>query len=442
MSSDRMSSPAIVVHELSKRYRLGTRRSDYGSLRESVARAAARPVNRLLGRTPAPTAAGYLWALRDVSFEIMPGETVGIIGRNGAGKSTLLKVLSRITRPTAGWVEVRGRVGSLLEVGTGFHPELTGSENIFLNGAILGMKKMEIRRRFDDIVDFAEVHGFLDTPVKRYSSGMRVRLAFAVAAHFEPELLIVDEVLAVGDLAFQRKCIGKMGEVTAEGRTVLFVSHNTAVMQTLCRRGILLEDGAIVTDAPVGDAVAAYLRRLEQASATSLLERRDRRGWQHARLREVHVTSTDPSGILTSGAGARFRFDATATLSRMSCSFTVLDHVGNPVMTLSSLRAGPADGEASAGDGAAGGRFECLIEELPLVPGRYRVDVALHGGGHRQDEIEAAAFIEVADGLLRGRAVPAGSGPGPVVVAHRWTVPTLDGERPWTPAARDPVDAG
>ena len=201
-----------------------------------------------------------LWALRDVSFEVKRGEVVGIIGRNGAGKSTLLKILSRITEPTAGSAKIHGRVGSLLEVGTGFHPELTGRENIYLNGAILGMRRAEIERKFDEIVAFAEIERFLDTPVKRYSSGMYVRLAFAVAAHLEPEILLVDEVLAVGDAQFQKKCLGKMGDVAKEGRTVLFVSHNMVAVQTLCQRAFWLDSGQLKAQGEVGTIVTTYLR--------------------------------------------------------------------------------------------------------------------------------------------------------------------------------------
>src|SRR3954454_21147277 len=379
-----MSPPAVVASEISKRYRLGTARRGYGSLRESLADAAALPLRRLRGGARSAARGGDLWALRDVSFEIQPGETVGIIGRNGAGKSTILKVLTRITRPTSGWAEVRGRVGSLLEVGTGFHPELTGRENVYLNGAILGMRRTEIARRFVEIADFAEVDEFLDTPVKRYSSGMRVRLAFAVAAHLEPEILVVDEVLAVGDLAFQRKCLGKMGEVTAEGRTVLFVSHNLAVIRTLCRRGMFLEHGRVVADAPVGEAVSEYLGRIEEAASERLLDRGDTRGRHHVRLAQVHLLSGDPSGGLVTGAAAEFRFELTGALSRMSCSFTVLDHLGNPVMTLDSARSGPGDEEtAPEDDGRVA--FGCTIDELPLLAGRYRLDVTVRGLGHRQD---------------------------------------------------------
>src|SRR5437773_3405766 len=240
-----MSEIAIRTHELGKRYTLGLHQRGYDTLRDSIAHAARRSMQKVRGRRP-PRHGDDLWALRDLSLTIRKGEVVGLIGHNGAGKTTTLKILSRITEPSSGWADVTGRVGSLLEVGTGFHPELTGRENVFLNGAILGMRRAEIRRRFDEIVAFAEVERFLDTPVKRYSSGMQVRLAFAVAAHLESEILLVDEVLAVGDAAFQRKSLGKMGEVAQQGRTVIFVSHNLAIIQALCERGVLLERGRAV----------------------------------------------------------------------------------------------------------------------------------------------------------------------------------------------------
>jgi len=245
-----VSATAIRIEGLSKLYRLGERQR-YKSLRESIMKVLSAPFRG--DHTPAET----IWALRDVSLEIGQGEVVGVIGRNGAGKSTLLKILSRITEPTAGRVEVRGRVGSLLEVGTGFHPELTGRENIFLNGAILGMRRAEIARKFAEIVDFAEVERFLDTPVKHFSTGMYLRLAFAVAAHLEPEILLVDEVLAVGDAAFQKKCMGKMGDVARGGRTVLFVSHNLQAIAELTKRTLLIDRGALLFS---GDSYAALER--------------------------------------------------------------------------------------------------------------------------------------------------------------------------------------
>jgi lipopolysaccharide transport system ATP-binding protein len=255
--------PIIRVENLSKQYALGKRQTPYLTFRESVMQSARAPFEnlrrRMNGNGDQPK--DDFWALRDVSFEVSPGEVVGIIGRNGAGKSTLLKILSRITEPTQGKIELYGRIGSLLEVGTGFHPELTGRENIFLNGAILGMRRQEIAKKFDEIVDFAEVESFLDTPVKHYSSGMYTRLAFAVAANLEPEVLVVDEVLAVGDAEFQKKCLGKMKSVSdKEGRTVLFVSHNMAAVKSICRRGIMLKSGSLTFDGDAHSAVDFYMQ--------------------------------------------------------------------------------------------------------------------------------------------------------------------------------------
>jgi lipopolysaccharide transport system ATP-binding protein len=259
------AAPVIRCDRISKRYVLGARVAGR-TLRDTIAETVADPLRR---RDRARTEhRPPLWALRDVSLEVAEGDLLALIGRNGAGKSTLLKILARITEPTSGQARIRGRLGSLLEVGTGFHGELTGRENIYLNGAILGMRRREIERRFDEIVDFSEVERFLDTPLKRYSSGMTVRLAFAVAAHLEPEILLVDEVLAVGDIGFQRKCIGKMSAVASEGRTVVFVSHNMAVIQSLCRRGILLEAGAVAVDAPI-DETGRWSRMRPPISASA-----------------------------------------------------------------------------------------------------------------------------------------------------------------------------
>jgi lipopolysaccharide transport system ATP-binding protein len=409
-----VSTPAITVEGLSKRYILGAARSEYATLRDAI----ARPFRR---RRPDAFARSVLWALRDISFTVDAGETVGFIGRNGAGKSTLLKILSRITRPTEGGASIHGRVGSLLEVGTGFHAELTGRENIYLNGAILGLRKHEIDRRFDEIVAFAEVDEFLDTPVKRYSSGMTVRLAFAVAAHLEPEILLVDEVLAVGDLAFQRKCLGKMSEVAAEGRTVLFVSHNMAVIQALCRRGILLDRGVLREDGPVDTVVRRYLQSLEtDAVAVDLAARTDRGGWREMIVERLEITGEDETtGTLTTGRPAEFVFHATGLQHGASLAFTVHDQLGHPVATLSSARAGEAD----TTEVQSRPRFACFIDELPLVPGRYRLDLTLTGGGHIQDHVEGAAFFDVAEGLYRGRPVPAGEGRGVVTVGCRWITP-------------------
>src|SRR5438876_1088447 len=303
-----MSPEVIRGEKLSKRYEINPERHSDATLRDAIAKRAkdslqsARAVVSRNGSPPRHDARA-IWALRDVSFEIEAGDVVGIVGRNGAGKSTLLKIITRITEPTSGRVGIKGRIGALLEVGTGFHPELTGRENVFLYGAILGMRRSEIQRRFEEIAEFAEVSRFLDTPIKRYSSGMQVRLAFAVAANLEPDILLVDEVLAVGDVAFQKKCLGRMGEVAGEGRTVLFVSHNMAVMQALCRRGILIDQGRVQFDGTIRDAVSLYLRNLERAMTTDVRDRTDRSGWQEVMLTQVEIQGgTGGDGVLATGA--------------------------------------------------------------------------------------------------------------------------------------------
>ena len=277
-----MSSPSIKVYNLSKHYRIGAIQGPYRykTLQQAIIDGISAPVRNLsrlrsLTKFKNGEEADVIWALKDVSFEVDEGEVLGIVGRNGAGKTTILKILSRITEPTSGYVEIYGRVSSLLEVGTGFHPELTGRENIFLNGAILGMRKREIERKFDDIASFAEIEKFLDTPVKRYSSGMYVRLAFAVAAHLEPEILLIDEVLAVGDIAFQKKCLGKMEEVAKGGRTVLFVSHNMGAIRSLCQTAIWIDNGQIVKKGTSDEVVTEYEeQQLKRFSASSYVVER------------------------------------------------------------------------------------------------------------------------------------------------------------------------
>ncbi|HEX5713236.1 MAG TPA: ABC transporter ATP-binding protein [Solirubrobacterales bacterium] len=416
-----MAAVAIKAEGLGKNYKLGLNAA-YGSLREAVSEAGRRTVGRLAGRGEKPQI-DVLWALKDVSFEIQQGEAIGLIGHNGAGKSTMLKLLSRIAEPSTGYAEVTGRVGSLLEVGTGFHPELTGRENVFLNGAILGMRRAEIRSRFDEIVEFANMERFLDTPVKRYSSGMQVRLAFAVAAHLEPEILLVDEVLAVGDAAFQRKSLTKMAEVARAGSTVIFVSHNLATIQSLCERAILLERGSVVTDAPVEEAVTGYLRALERAASEDLEHRTDRdgRSWEESKVKRLAVFDGDSgeADVVVGGRGAKFVVEVTEVLPMMECQLTILNSLGHPITTLDSELSSTAD----VRDSESGPRIECQVGSLPLIPGRYRIDVLLRGKQEIQDGLQAAAYFDVEPGTIDGRPMPAIGADGDVVLPHTWQLP-------------------
>ena len=408
-----MTDLAIRAEGLSKVYRLGVARS--GSLSEAL--------SNTLHREKRKARAVTHQALDDVSFEIGVGETVGFVGRNGAGKSTLLKILSRITKPTSGRAQLHGRVGSLLEVGTGFHYELTGSENIYMNGALLGLNRAEIRKRYDAIVEFSELEEYLATPVKYYSSGMVVRLAFAVAAHLEPEILLVDEVLAVGDLAFQRKCLGKISQTASEGRTVLFVSHNMAIIQSLCTRGIFLHHGKVGADGPIDGAVSAYLRTMEErAEALDLTDRLDRRGNQEIQVKRISVGSPRNSlQTLTTGSPAQFTFELTGVQRGLSCAFSLYDQLGNPVTTVSSENPAPGDVWETQSEP----HFECLIPNLPLVPGRYRLDLMLRGGGHIQDQIEGATYFDVVEGLVDGRPVAISGSVGHLVLSVQWRGPDI-----------------
>lgn len=420
-----MSAIAIDVNRLGKRYQIGGQPKSYYRLTDQLADAFVSPFRRarklLQGQaTSAAELDETIWAIRDLDFQIKPGEVVGIIGRNGAGKSTLLKILSGITDPSEGYADIFGRVGSLLEVGTGFHAELTGRENVFLNGAILGMKRAEIQRKLEEIIAFAEIAQFIDTPVKHYSSGMHVRLAFSVAAHLEPEILLVDEVLAVGDLAFQRKCLGKMNDVARTGRTIVFVSHNMGLLQTLCQRGIFLHGGVVHLDGTITEAVDAYLKTLEQAQVQALATRIDRKGQGRVRLvgAEVSNIGSESSNILKTGQPARFAFDLNALIPGLACNFFIYDPIGQPLSSFESRTHGPND----VFDSKNGPRILCDLDELLLVPGRYRVDVAIIGDNRLQDFIEAALVFEVADGHLHGRPVRA-DGKFSVCMPHRWTLP-------------------
>ena len=354
-----MSQPVIAVENLGKRYLLAhQRRAD--TLRDTL----AQKVRGLFGGG-AGAGAEEFWALRDVSFDVQQGDVVGIIGRNGAGKSTLLKVLSRITEPTTGRAVIRGRIASLLEVGTGFHPELSGRENIFLNGAILGMTRTEIARKFDEIVAFAEVERFLDTQVKHYSSGMYVRLAFAVAAHLEPEILIVDEVLAVGDAQFQKKCLGKMGEVARDsGRTVLFVSHNTAALQAICRTGLWLQQGRVVLHGPIGECLSAYLASGNESAA-----------FTPANAAKPHITSValDRAALATGRLRISVGFKSPFPLGCPVVGITLHSRHGQPLAGCNGRMMGDRWRPPALSEGV----ITAEINPLPLHSDTYRASIYL-----------------------------------------------------------------
>jgi lipopolysaccharide transport system ATP-binding protein len=407
-----MADIAIRATGLSKRYRLGTRER-YSTLRDSLARAARSRLRRL-SRPADPWTAGeaegdWLWALRDVSFDVRQGEVIGVIGRNGAGKSTLLKILSRITEPTDGMAEIHGRVGSLLEVGIGFHPELTGRENIYLSGAIIGMRRREIARQFDEIVAFADLERFVDTPVKRYSSGMYVRLAFAVAAHLQSDILLVDEVLAVGDAAFQKKCLGRLGDVARDGRTVLLVSHNLVTIERLCGSALLLEHGRVARRGSAAEVVQEYLARSTAVSPSGLSgDSTRRRGSGEIRFVDVEIASSG-GPVLRSGDGAivRLRYECRSPVARpvFSVAILTLERV-----LLFAVHSSDLGVEIPQLDGQ--GTVELEIASLNLMPNRYVLDVAVGDGmaPHRYDHVtDAREFdVETADVYGSGRLGSAG----------------------------------
>jgi len=391
--------PIIKVEDLSKLYYLGGSGAAYSTLRETVMDVARRPLRYLRGNSNAQ----ILWALKDVSFEVAPGDVIGIIGRNGAGKSTLLKVLSRIAEPTTGRVELYGRVASLLEVGTGFHPELSGRENIFLNGSILGMTRKEIETKFDEIVAFAEVERFMDTPVKRYSSGMYVRLAFAVAAHLEPEILIVDEVLAVGDAAFQKKCLGRMRDVASTGRTVIFVSHNMAAVSSLCSKAMVLWEGKV--EYPLGSvegAISQYLSQVHKITKTKLAERTDRQGNGKIRIKDFVTCDKEGNELeyLATGQEVDFRiyYSSTETnLQNVSVAIGLSSNSLGFVSMLSNQVAGDTF-ESIARDGY----FTCKIKKLPLAPGSYTANLTIRANDVILDWIQQAVTLVVEPGDFYG----------------------------------------
>ena len=395
-----MSRPSIVVDDLSKSYRLGVRSRRADSLRETITLALTSPLRRFResGEVKADEADTF-WALDGVSFEVRPGEVVGIIGRNGAGKSTLLKILSRIVEPTSGCIRLRGRVASLLEVGTGFHPELTGRENIFLNGSILGMKRHEITRKFDEIVEFAEISKFLDTPVKRYSSGMYVRLAFAVAAHLEPEILIIDEVLAVGDTSFQQKCLGKVKNMTLSGdRTVLFVSHNLTTVRSLCSRAIWLKSGKITWDGAVGPAVEQYLTDDMGGGDNSFdVARVERDSVKETPIRLLRITFNGGESV-RHGEPLTIDIDYQSTRAVESVAFGVLfsSPEGGRVMCVDTDIPGDRRIDIPAN---VSGSIRLIVHENHLQPCRYALGAcARTGDNHGLDILPYFAQIEVLEG--------------------------------------------
>jgi len=418
--------PAIRVENVSKCFKLGVSQAGgYRTLRESLTEGVADLWHgvrrRVRGEVDPREQDRYFWALRDISFEIQHGEIVGLIGRNGAGKSTLLKVLSRITEPTGGRAELRGRVVSLLEVGTGFHQELTGRENIFLNGAILGMSHREIQRKFDAIVAFAEVERFLDTPAKRYSSGMYIRLAFAVAAHLDAEIMVVDEVLAVGDAAFQKKCLDRIRSMSQGGSTVLFVSHNMGTVASLCKKALVLEQGQVISQGEAREQVRFYMSRLSEKMTVKLEERSDRAGSGVARIVSVQYADSDgrPLETVLNGELLKIRlgYRAQRPLQNAEIYVWVTNDVGVNVTLLSSRHSGdPLD------DLPMEGVLECIIPEVSLAQGSYFLNVTMVVGLDQADVLQGAARLEVDNGPFFASGRTAGPEHGALLTHHSWRV--------------------
>ncbi|PYX88640.1 MAG: hypothetical protein DMG68_07925 [Acidobacteria bacterium] len=419
-------APIVEVRNISKQYRLGTAYRRTENFREFLQRKVGEPLRKLRGSSngSGPGSENYFWALRDINFDVQEGEVLGIIGRNGAGKSTLLKILSRITDPTEGYAHLRGRLASLLEVGTGFHSELTGRENIFLNGAILGMRRSEILAKFDEIVAFSEVEKFLDTPVKHYSSGMYVRLAFAVAANLNPEILVIDEVLAVGDVSFQKKCLGKMSEVSKGGRTVLFVSHNMATVENLCQRGIVLQQGKLVFSGTSKEAVKHYLNSVSgnserDGNQVDLTEASGRTRSSRPLLSKIEFL-TDRNQPLVGGVeiGGGLKIRVHFTLERATDSFDIglgfNSVMGQRVFTAHSF----FEPNRSHGERVGLQVFTCDIPSLTLMPGDYNLRVWLDVNNAEADLIEDAARVTILESDFYG----SGKAPwnGTVVLKHRW----------------------
>ena len=423
-----MSESIISVENLSKRYMIGRQAEQGDGLRHVLERAIRAPFNRLRsGEKEKREKSEEFWAVKNVSLEIKRGEMMGVIGRNGAGKSTLLKLLSRITEPTTGKISLRGRVASLLEVGTGFHPELTGRENIFLNGAILGMSRVEIKRKFDEITAFAEIDKFLDTPVKRYSSGMYVRLAFAVAAHLEPEILIVDEVLAVGDADFQKKCLGKMEDVSAkEGRTVILVSHQMTAIQNLCTRCILMDRGQLIMEGGTEEVVNAYMSKGAELASSGLTDRKDRAGKGDIRVTAIDLRDESGNVIQEAISGN----NVTLSLAYSVKEGEVLNDCIVCVEICKDLKKYFALSSALVDRRklqlAGEGRIDFLIPDWPLSGGRYHVNIYIEADRAMQDYLNDASVIEAIDGdyFGTGKLHHEGWQGTSVLVRHSWSLHT------------------
>ena len=416
-----MSKAIITAQGLGKAYQLGTKMDRNATLRDAIAHAIRSPLKNLRARIGEPTdSANTFWAIKDISFEVNQGEVLGLVGRNGAGKSTLLKVLSRITEPTEGKATLRGRVASLLEVGTGFHPELTGRENIYLNGAILGMRKSEIDRKFDQIVEFAEVTKFLDTQVKRYSSGMYVRLAFAVAAHLEPEILIVDEVLAVGDANFQKKCLGKMGDVVKDGRTILFVSHNMDAVASLCTHTLLVQGGRCGERLTPDEGIKQYLSLSNEGSQLPLHQKPRYQNHKRPPI-FVGLNITGESGhpnVVECGGKVTFEIevaDCDDLKTGAMCGIAVTNDRGARIAFFHTLYQG---GFTFKGSNHA--KFTCTVPSLPLTPNGYYIELVMADGYGIIEKVERADRLDVvfADILNTGK-IPSSS-QGYVVWPAEW----------------------
>jgi lipopolysaccharide transport system ATP-binding protein len=413
-----LSDIAIRTEQLGKRYRLGSPHQPSTTLREALLDMAHAPLR--LGERGRPAHTEF-WALRDISLQVPRGEVLGIVGRNGAGKSTLLKLLSRVSRPTVGRAVVHGRVGSLLEVGTGFHPELSGRENIYLNGAILGMSRAEIQRRFDQIVEFAEIERFIDTPVKRYSSGMYMRLAFSIAAHVEPEILLVDEVLSVGDAAFQKRCLGKMDTAARDGRTVVFVSHNMPTVLTLCERAILLEAGRLVDDGTPAAIVTRYLASAAASCAIPLAERRDRSGDGTAQFVSLRVQSADSHGHNIIRSSSRLKLElgyrSDRPLRQAQFVVSISDQMDVGLFVLHNELGGGLPGMLPAV-----GTVSCITDPIKLTPGRCAIHLELLKGNVRADHIRDAASFDVVADESSGGGLPIPRDWAICVLPHRWSL--------------------